>query len=508
MHYRLSVILYSVAMAVLCFIIFPLSASEDIFYDSSYQYFLTQHNFAEITQLIPEDYSPPLYAYLLKLFTLVFGDSLFAMRAFSLVAVGGMLYLSTFVVRKAFGDVSSVICTILILCSTVNLRILSDIRPLIFAMFFNMALVLYAYLSYKENKTYAYICMTIFAIMAMYTHYIALLSAFGVYVTVILISLVKKEYNKFKRFFVSGIICAAAYIPWLAVLAGQLGNVKDHYWTVKFSFDSALEYILWRPFQVENTTMAFMNLVIKLFICVAFVVALIIFMRSDKVKNVTLKKFWAVLKEEGIGNGLLLVLLLVIPVLMFAFFAIVIYPAASQRYFFIFQPIWMVILSVFLGKICPRKLSCCVIAVIVFNFCTASVTHYTQIQNNTLEEMNSQIVSKDGEAPAFLHLHEGTLGIMSYYFPEARHYVCSDTYTVLRTYDIFTTDIRSIDDICDIADFESSFYIFDSNYTSAFQNDEYEIEFVGDYNSSYGLYASGFGLNKITLVNSDVSLEN
>lgn len=51
---------------------------------------------------------------------------------------------------------------------------------------------------------------------------------------------------------------------------------------------------------------------------------------------------------------------------------------------------------------------------------------------------------------AFLHLHEWSLGIMMYYFPDAEHYVCDDTWCVLNTLDVFpteVTDIGSIDNI-------------------------------------------------------------
>ena len=50
--------------------------NNNITYDSVYEYFLIKHSFAEMWQLIPEDYSPPFYSVSLKLFAEVFGYSL------------------------------------------------------------------------------------------------------------------------------------------------------------------------------------------------------------------------------------------------------------------------------------------------------------------------------------------------------------------------------------------------------------------------------------------------
>ena len=62
----LKYIIIFIAAAALCVfrLLEPFNA-DIINADSSYQYFLTQKDFAEVLRLIPEDYSPPLYGVLL-----------------------------------------------------------------------------------------------------------------------------------------------------------------------------------------------------------------------------------------------------------------------------------------------------------------------------------------------------------------------------------------------------------------------------------------------------------
>ncbi|MGN0688192.1 MAG: glycosyltransferase family 39 protein, partial [Oscillospiraceae bacterium] len=115
--------------ALACFIVFPRLSADYINYDSSYQYFLTQHTMQEIFQLLPEDYSPPVYAVLLKLFTMVFGNTLYVMRVFNLIILILLLYIAAFPVRRMFGTKSAVLCSVLMTISGINLTQMPEIRP-------------------------------------------------------------------------------------------------------------------------------------------------------------------------------------------------------------------------------------------------------------------------------------------------------------------------------------------------------------------------------------------
>lgn len=86
----LLIILFVIVSLIEIFAIFPLMFSNSLNYDSTYQYALIQHSFSEIWRLIPYDYSPPFYAIALKVFVVIFGNSLIVMRCFSIIAVIGM----------------------------------------------------------------------------------------------------------------------------------------------------------------------------------------------------------------------------------------------------------------------------------------------------------------------------------------------------------------------------------------------------------------------------------
>lgn len=139
----LLIILFVIVSLIEIFAIFPLMFSNSINYDSTYQYALTQHSFSEIWRLIPYDYSPPFYAVALKVFVVIFGNSLIVMRCFSIIAVIGMYFIAAFPVKRIFGRNSAIAALLITFFSPPIFYQIHEIRPTIFGMFFFMGAAVY-----------------------------------------------------------------------------------------------------------------------------------------------------------------------------------------------------------------------------------------------------------------------------------------------------------------------------------------------------------------------------
>ena len=144
--HRVFIIIFLCACLFSVIHILPPFNMDIINYDSAYQYCLTQQSPSEIVRLIPEDYSPPLYTILLKLWTFIFGQSLEAMRGMSLLVIFGMLFLAAFPIREAFDGKVSFLCTVFFLFTSLNYKLMPEIRPTFFAYFFVTAAGVYSYL--------------------------------------------------------------------------------------------------------------------------------------------------------------------------------------------------------------------------------------------------------------------------------------------------------------------------------------------------------------------------
>lgn len=457
------VILFVAACTAQLLFVFPVMTHDYINYDSCYQYALTQHSIPEIFELLPYDYSPPFYAIALKLFTMVFGNSLIVMRTFSLVAIFGMYFVAAFPVRTLFGNRAAVMCLILTFCSNATLDLMTEIRPTIFAMFFFMAATVYAVTAYSREKRYAYICFTVFSVLSMYTHNVALVGIFCVYVVLLAVCLLRKQYKRLKYFFISGVISAVLYIPWLGVILSQISNVKEHFWTSSADIFTRIRWIVGESFS------SIYNFYGTLILFAALSSLFFVFIRHINFKKVKgaqkIKEVIRVPEDKGVYWELLLLLLFIAAsFLMLEIVILFLRNIASQRYYAIISTAWLVFFSALVGKFGSRICNLILSAVIFINLCLNINYYKAEIQEadvtNIREEINK--VFADGDI-AFLHTHEWSLGTMSYYFPEATHYVCDEIYTVLCTYDVFP-NVVEIGSFKNIGDYTDKFIVFTTDW--------------------------------------------
>lgn len=460
-----SLILLALSLAVLILFIFPTCSKDYINYDSSYQLFLTKYNLSEIMRLLPLDYSPPFYAVALKGYSVLFGDSLFVLRTFSLFAVSGMIVLSAFSVKRIFSEPVSLLCCGLVLLSSTNLILIPEIRPNIFAQFFMMGSSLYAYASYFKSRKSDFILFTIFSVLAMYTQNFALVAVFSTYMMIIVICLITKNFEKLKSFFISGVICAVIYLPWLFVIIRQFKSVLNHYWkALDVSVHDIIVWIFQHPFNDFHLNYTY-NIIYSLII-VFLLVFLFRAVKWDKLK--TAKKLKEIIdfdvirkKEILYFRCLFLILELVIPAAVFTVFCFTVYPVATDRYFYILEGTLFIGMSVLICKLNKKVLPALIVAVMLANSYSANI----YMRKSTPDAPRDSVINQLKEYEkthklVFLHLHEFTLGVMMYYFPEAEHVVCDDTFTVLQTYDAFSKDIIKIHDASEIFDYTDEFFAF------------------------------------------------
>lgn len=487
----ISISVFFACIAIVVITAFPFVTTDLISYDSSYQYFLTQHSLKEIWELIPQDYSPPLYSLLLKAYCSIFGYSLVTMRSMSLFAVVGMLAVSSFVLKRVLGTKVSAISSLLICCMPLLTTVYGEIRPTVFGTLFSFCAAVYAFLSCVEDRKSNYVLFTAFTVLCMYTHNIAMLCCIGYYAAAILYCLFKKSYKKVFKLFICGIVSSIAYAPWLTVVFKQFSNVKDHFWTTNIDLSS---YVYLTAKTVG----------LHIFLLCVFVALIKLLQLGRESKNSTSNQspvalyLKSVSKTNKFAYILIWASMFVIISIIVLLFHNLAYPLLSERYMYMITPLLIVptaiLLSSLKGKI--MKAACISLTVVI---CAISYSEeFGRFSKSTPPEtMVSEVSSVFGEEGdvAFLHLHEHTLGTLSYYFPNSKHYVCSDTFTVLNTYDVFTTNVIQLNDADEIFDYETKFVICDNYYfyqeftaSQALKNYstvQYDIKPIKEYRTPY-----------------------
>ncbi len=229
---------------------FFLCFSTDIWYDELFTMGLGNQPLGDLISITARDVHPPFYYMIIK-FALFMSDittgSINQVVIAKLVSVLPfflcLIYAAT-LIRKNFGLLTAGLFSFLLVTMPNLADYTVEIRMYGFALFFVTAAMLHAYELVKAqlndetkvtrfNKCYVNIVMlTIYALAACYTHYFACVAACMVYLYLLIMLLVRKEWrNVGKPFVVSTVVCIVGYLPWLlTVVTMQVEKVSENYW--------------------------------------------------------------------------------------------------------------------------------------------------------------------------------------------------------------------------------------------------------------------------------------
>lgn len=235
--------------AVLLGISVYLCFSKDIWYDELFTMGLGNRSLSGLISVTARDVHPPFYYMIVKLAFWIGGSSflgtaqvylakLLSVLPFALCLVYGMTK-----VRKHFGILSAGLFSFLIVTMPQMADYTVEIRMYGYALFFILAGMLHAYeLTIDEKqrkKNYGnWLALTLYALLALYTHYFAAVAALMIYSYLFFTSLAQgKLKERLFPFLGSGLICVLGYLPWLfGVVTAQVDQVKENYWIQPLSF--------------------------------------------------------------------------------------------------------------------------------------------------------------------------------------------------------------------------------------------------------------------------------
>lgn len=197
-------------------------------FDDAYSLKLSQRSFSDIFKITSQDVHPPLYYWMLKIFSSIFGYSAFSGRIFSNIGILALLIFGALTIRKRFGERSALLFVVLLIVFPVTQFAASEIRMYSWTMFFTFASTIYAYDSYYKGRGVDYLKFGVFALCAAYTHYYALMTSVWIFV-ILFVALLYKRKSKL-RFVITVFLFALLYSPWLSHLFFQVKQVNDSYW--------------------------------------------------------------------------------------------------------------------------------------------------------------------------------------------------------------------------------------------------------------------------------------
>ena len=230
----------------------------NIWFDESYSVAIANHSFSEIWRIGSGDVHPVLFYWALHALNLVFGQNILAYRLFAVAGSVLLAALGLTHVRRDFGWKHGVLFTLFVLFMPYIAVMATEIRMYSWATFSVMLCALTAWriaCSLREGGTEC-VCRVraraegkrrlagvpvswwatffVSSLACAYLHYFGALSAFMVNLLLLIFLVSRACRHRGARalavFAVGAVAQVALYVPWLAVLAGQLGVVSNTYW--------------------------------------------------------------------------------------------------------------------------------------------------------------------------------------------------------------------------------------------------------------------------------------
>ncbi|XME03237.1 hypothetical protein QYZ88_003390 [Lachnospiraceae bacterium C1.1] len=214
-----------------------------IWSDEVYSLELSAKKFADILRIDSMDVHPPLYYFLLRIAFIAGGifniNNIVSGKLLSVIAEILLFYIGATKINAIFGRNSSILYCLFLVAMPQMMEYFTEIRMYGLGALFVTCTYLYGMdVLNDDNDRKAYILLTIFSIFSVYTHYYACIGSFIVYIEMLVFLFSKRKYNAIKKVFVSGIIVAVSFVPWILVLTGQLKTVKADYWIPPVSLSS------------------------------------------------------------------------------------------------------------------------------------------------------------------------------------------------------------------------------------------------------------------------------
>lgn len=201
---------------------------QSVWFDEAYSIWLAKQPLGELLRLTSVDTHPPLYYILLKGWAGIFGWSEFALRSFSVLAMGGALAVGAVLVRRLFGTRAALVALAFAMFAPFLLRYGFEIRMYALASFIGIAATYILVCAVEEKgrrkQVWLYVLYAVLVALGVYTlYYTALLWIVHV-VWLVWLARYRKQPIFKQHWWLAYAGSVVLFLPWLPTFLKQLNN--------------------------------------------------------------------------------------------------------------------------------------------------------------------------------------------------------------------------------------------------------------------------------------------
>jgi len=234
--------------------------ASSIWFDEAFSAYLTRFNYTEIALYTATDVHPPLYYWILKAWTSLFGTTELGFRSLSLVFALVAIVFGFLLVRRLFGRKAAWIAVLLLAFSPMLVRYGQEARMYTMAAAIGIAATYVLSIAVESKKRRPWVIYGILVGLGMLTHYFMALVWLAHWVWRFIVTrqqgLRGKDLRKAfftKNWIIAHSIAIGLFIWWLPFMAIQLTTIQaSGFWIGSVSVDTLPGYVTNVLFYLEH----------------------------------------------------------------------------------------------------------------------------------------------------------------------------------------------------------------------------------------------------------------
>lgn len=204
-----------------------------------------QKTFGEIAAYTATDVHPPLYYFILKCFTALFGVHFWMVKLLSVLPMLLLFVIGITWVRKRFGARTAGLFLLLTAAIPCTMEYAVQMRMYAWCMLFVTGCACAAWDAFEREKIVSFVWMGVCGTGAAYSHYFAFVAVLWVYGFLFLALAFRRRGKALLKWLTMAALCAVAYLPWLKYFLYQIRGVSNSYWIPEITPAVVRDYFRW-----------------------------------------------------------------------------------------------------------------------------------------------------------------------------------------------------------------------------------------------------------------------
>ena len=274
---RLASVLIPTFLGIIYILLCTFNLQQSVWFDESYGAYLTRFSFADIWNLTALDVHPPLYYFLLKIWSNIFGYTDFAMRFMSVFFGAIAIVFAWAWLKRKFGLKLATIASIFIVTSPMLIRYGQEMRMYTLAAAIVFAATFTLQLAIDTNKRRFWVIYGGLLSLGMWTHYFTAL--------IWIAQLAYLVYRYRKKIFQKNImlsygLAVVLFLPWIPFFLSQTSTVQRGFWVSTPNANTITSFFSDSLFYAESDLVSGWLLMLA----IAYLTLLYYFFRNSKLR--------------------------------------------------------------------------------------------------------------------------------------------------------------------------------------------------------------------------------